>query len=89
MTPVEDKRLDQVERKLNTLEGKVDRVLAALEDNDLNVDGGLITQFKDIKKRVTDLEAIKNKVVWISIGAGMAAGLSISKIIEWIQEAAK
>lgn len=89
MTPVEDRRLDQMEKKLDTMEGKLDKVLGALEDSDLNVDGGLITQFKDIKKRVTDLEAIKNKIVWMAVGAGFGGGITIVKLIQWIQEAAR
>lgn len=89
MTYVENKRLDLMEERLKLLNDKVDRVLKALEDDELNVDGGLITQFKDLKKRVIGLESLKNKVIWISIGAGAACGFSINKIIEWIQDAAR
>jgi len=85
MTAIESNRLDKMEEKLDQAIGKVDKVLSALTGDDLQIDKGLIAEHKDIRDRVTKLEGLKNMIIWISVGAGIAGGLSINKLIEWIQ----
>lgn len=89
MTAIENSRLDKMEEKLDQAIGKVDKVLSALTGDDLQIDKGLIAEHKDIRDRVTKLEGLKNMIIWISVGAGIAGGLSINKLIEWIQLAGK
>ncbi len=89
MTAIESNRLDKMEEKLDQAIGKVDKVLSALTGDDLQIDKGLIAEHKDIRDRVTKLEGLKNMIIWISVGAGIAGGLSINKLIEWIQIAGK
>lgn len=89
MTTIEGSRLDKMEEKLDQLETKVDKILSALVGDDLQIDKGLIAEHKDIRDRVAKLEALKNRIIWVSIGAGIAAGISLNKIIEWIQLAGK
>ena len=89
MTAIENSRLDKMEEKLDQALLKVDKVLSALTGDDLQIDKGLIAEHKDIRDRVTKLEGLKNMIIWISVGAGIAGGLSINKLIEWIQIAGK
>ena len=89
MTAIENSRLDKMEEKLDQALIKVDKVLSALTGDDLQIDKGLIAEHKDIRDRVTKLEGLKNMIIWISVGAGIAGGLSINKLIEWIQIAGK
>ena len=89
MTAIESNRLDKMEEKLDQALIKVDKVLSALTGDDLQIDKGLIAEHKDIRDRVTKLEGLKNMIIWISVGAGIAGGLSINKLIEWIQIAGK
>ena len=88
MTAIESERLDKMEQQLDDLEIKVDKILNALTGDELQIDKGLITEYKEIRDRVSKLEALKNKIIWVSIGAGLAVGISLDKIIEWIQGAA-
>ena len=85
MTSIENKRLDIMEDKLTTVEQKLDRVLTALLGDDLNIDKGLVAEFKELRERVTKLEYMKNKVIWMSAGAGITGGVVIAKIVEWIR----
>lgn len=85
MNTVENVRLDKMEEKLDQLETKVDRILNALIGDTLQIDKGLIAELKETRDRVSKLEALKNKIIWVSIGAGIAAGISLNKLIEWIQ----
>lgn len=89
MTPMENQRLEDLEVKLDNVESKLDQVLVALRGSELTMGIGMVQEMKDLKSRVTKLENIKTKVIYMSLGAGIAGGFSISKIIEWIQEAAK
>jgi len=89
MNRMENDRLDQMEDKLDNLNDKVDKIFTALTGDDLQIDRGLIAEYKELRDRVTKLEYLKNKIIWIGIGAGAAIGISLNKIIEWIQEASK
>ena len=89
MNEMENSRLDQMEEKLDDVSLKVDKIFVALIGDDLQIDKGLIAEFKDMRDRVSKLEGFKSKIIWISVGAGMAAGISVNKIIEMIQAAAK
>lgn len=86
---MENDRLDQMEDKLDDLKDQVTKILVALTGDELQMDKGLIAEYKEIRDRVSKLEALKNKVIWVSIGAGLAVGISIDKVIEWIQLASK
>ncbi len=88
MTSIENKRLDKMEQQLDEVEEKVDRILNALVGDELQMDKGLIHALNDMRDRVSRLEALKNKIIWVSIGAGLAVGISLDKIIEWIQASA-
>jgi len=85
MTALETARLDIVEDKVDTMNTKIDRILTALIGDDLNLDRGLISEHKDMRDRISKLEALKTKVIWMAVGAGVTGGVSIVKIIEWIK----
>jgi len=85
MTALETARLDIVEDKVDTMNTKIDRILTALIGDDLQMDRGLIAEYKEMRDRISKLEALKNKVIWMAVGAGVAGGVSIVKIIEWIK----
>lgn len=96
MTGIENMKLEELEEKLNTVEGKVDKILIALLGSELMPDNGLLKEIQELKNvdketkaRVLKLENLKNRVIYMSIGAGIAGGFSITKIIEWIQDSAK
>lgn len=89
MTTIENERLDKMEQQLDDLEIKVDKILNALTGDKLQMDKGLIPELKEMRDRVSKLEALKNKIIWVSIGAGLAVGISLNKIIEWIQASAQ
>lgn len=89
MTIMEDNRLEDLENKLGKVEDKVDQILTALVGSDLSLNVGMVQELKELKGRILKLENLKNKVIWMTLGAGLAGGLTISKIIEWIQEASK
>ena len=85
MTALETARLDIVEDKVDTMNTKIDRILTALIGDDLNLDRGLISEHKDMRDRIFKLEALKNKVIWMAVGAGVAGGVSIVKIIDYLK----
>lgn len=85
MTAVENVRLDALEEKIEILQSDVKKILIALVGDDLKIEKGLIAEYKDMKERLTKLESLKNKIIWVSVGAGVAAGMSIDKVIDWIQ----
>ena len=85
MTALETARLDIVEDKVDTMNTKIDRILTALIGDDLQMDRGLIAEYKEMRDRISKLEALKNKVIWMAVGAGVAGGVSIVKLIEWIK----
>jgi len=85
MTALETARLDIVEDKVDTMNTKIDRILIALIGDDLQMDRGLIAEYKEMRDRISKLEALKNKVIWMAVGAGVTGGVSIVKIIEWIK----
>lgn len=85
MTALENARLDAMEEKLETLQSDVKEILSALKGSELQLDKGLVIGHINLSERVTKLEGLKNKITWVSIGAGVAAGMSIDKVIEWIQ----
>lgn len=89
MNVEEKKRFENMEERLSEIDGKVDEILTALRGDNLGTSAGLVQEFKDIKTRVRKLETLKNKMIWTAIGAGIAGGLSLSKLVEWIQESAK
>lgn len=89
MTSIESTRLDHMEQKIDDLQKDVNKILTALTGDDLKMDEGLIAEYKELKGRVQKLEALKAKIIWVSIGAGVAAGISIDKVVEWITLAAK
>lgn len=89
MTTVEDKRLDAMEEKLITLSNKMDKVLEVITGDDFGLNGGIVAEVKHLRDRVTKLETLKNRVMYMSLGAGSALGISLNKIIQWIQEASK
>lgn len=89
MTALENIRLDTMEDKLDDVSVKVDKIFVALTGGDLQTDKGLIKEFESLRERVTKIEAFKSKIIWISLGAGLSAGLSVNKVIEWIQLAGK
>lgn len=88
---------EQENKRLKDLEEKVDKILAALVGNDISKNGGLVEDIRDLKRstipgiitRLEKLEAIKNKAIWMAVGAGMTGGISLVKIVQWISEAAK
>lgn len=96
MTTFENTRLDEVEEKIDTVENKidaveskVDQVLTALVGSDLTLNKGLVRELQEMKGRILKLEMLKNKMIWMAMGAGIAGGFSIKTIIEWIQGAAR
>lgn len=97
MSPEENNRLSIVEGNVEEIKQKLDLVLSALTGNEISKNGGLVEDIRDLKKvtiptlmrRIEKLESIKNKMIWMAMGAGITGGVGIVKIIQWIQEAAK
>jgi TolA-binding protein len=88
MTQNESSRLEQMEEKLDSLDGKIELISIALLGSDLNTDKGLVKEFKDLRERVATIEAKANRAIWIAVGAGVGGGLSLSTVIKWIQDSA-
>lgn len=93
---MEDRRLEDLEDKLNTVQEKVDdvdkkldQVLTALMGSELSLNKGLVHEIREMRTRILKLENLKNKVIWTSLGAGVGGGMGLATIIKWIQEAAK
>lgn len=83
-----EETVKQIELQTDKIEDKTNKIYTVLVGDEFNMDKGLVAEVKALRERVYKLEVLKNKVIWISIGAGVAGGLSLDKIIEWIQEAA-
>jgi hypothetical protein len=88
MTAIENTRLDNMEQKLTTVEGKVDRILVALTGDELN-EKGLISQFNSLKERVEKLESLKTKIIYLGTGAGVACGFFVKDIWDWFHNIIK
>lgn len=104
MTHLENERFTKVEERIRSVEdkaeeinGKVDKILGAVIGDGLGVSAGIIGELRHLKEvevpklkaRVTKLEILKNRVLWMAAGAGVAGGFSIKAIIEWIQQSAR
>lgn len=88
MTQIENHRLEDMEDKLDKMVGKIELISIALLGSDLNTDKGLVQEFKDLRDRVSTIEAKANRAIWIAIGAGVGGGISLSTVIKWIQDSA-
>ena len=92
-----EERIGSVEEKVNSVDIKLDLILSAIKGDAFGVNGGLLGKIKrieendipSIKSRLLKLETLKNRVLWMAAGAGVAGGFSIKTIIEWIQESAQ
>lgn len=87
MTSDEKKRFENMEERLSDIDNKVDEILTALKGDNLGTSDGLVQEFKAFKDRVKELEAynrklenMKLKLIWLAMGAGLAAGFTIDKI---------
>lgn len=85
MTNEEKKRFELMQQRLERVENKLDNVLNALKGDDLGQSKGLVSEVKELKIRLQVLEDIKKRFVWITIGAGVAGGMAIDKIISFIK----
>lgn len=84
-----ESKLTAVEQKVNNIDGKLDRVLKALQGDDMLMSEGLIQEMNLLKARMTKVETRWNKFAWMAAGAGISGGLFIQKLIEWIQSSGK
>ncbi|MBO9671974.1 MAG: hypothetical protein J7577_00910 [Sphingobacteriaceae bacterium] len=80
MTADEKTRFQNMEGQLNEIGDKVDEILGALKGDSMGTSTGLIADFKDLKIRVRKMEDFKNKMIWVAMGAGLAAGFTMDKV---------
>lgn len=91
MTVDEQKKFVEMQEDLSTVKDDVKEIKTALL-GDGYLSKGLVGEFSNVKdvtilgieKRVLKIEATINRVFWIALGAGVAGGLGIKEIIDWI-----
>lgn len=96
MTQQEHLEFLKMQEDLNTVKDTVNEIKVALL-GDGYMSKGLVgelermkgTTITELDKRISELEKFKNKVVYISIGLGMAGGLGIRTLIDWISNMSK
>jgi hypothetical protein len=77
-----EQRFDEVEHKLESIEGNVEKLLFLLTGNSINKnDPGMVGEFAQLKSRVAKLERWKDRVVYFLIGASFFAGWTIPDIL--------
>lgn len=89
MTQEEKGQIKDMQSKLDRVEDKVDDVLTVLKGDEFNHSQGLVSEVKNIKSRVKSLETIKKKFIWLATGAGLAGGLALDKLVEFIKSVLK
>lgn len=63
------------QERLQDLDRKLTLVLQLLQGNHLDKsDTGQIGKINDLVKRVTKLERLKDKVLWVAVGCGVVTG---------------
>lgn len=70
MVPVEKELL----KAIHTLDKNVEARITKLE---IKIDDGITGRFKDNERRITNLEANQNKVIWSIIGTVLLAVMSL------------
>jgi predicted regulator of Ras-like GTPase activity (Roadblock/LC7/MglB family) len=66
---------------------EIKEIKDALLGSALATGKGMIESMRDHDERIKALENIKNKVFWIAIGAGVAGGWTLGKIVTVIATA--
>lgn len=86
MTVEEKQRFNKMEEHLEKFDDKLDKILTLLDGDAFGQHQGLVKEVKELKTRLRKLEDLKNRTVWIILGAGTAAGLTMDKLWELIKQ---
>ena len=77
-----DKRLEEIETKMDKMANQVDKVFYALVGNDLSRDGGIFKRLEQAEVKLEQLEQFRNRFLWtatifISIGGIVGSVVTI------------
>lgn len=73
----------EVKFTLEGIQGNVESIKNLLTGNPLDkTDGGMIGRVIKLEEQVKQLEAFKNRAIWVAIGLAMGAGYSLDKILQ-------
>ncbi|WP_293916513.1 MULTISPECIES: hypothetical protein [unclassified Sphingobacterium] len=85
MTQDEKHQMSKMQEKLDLVDDKLDDVLNVLKGDEFGNSDGLVSEVKDLKKRVRTLEDLRSKILWIATGAGLAGGIVLDKVISFFK----
>jgi len=81
------KEIQSMQRDLKDLKENVHAILALLRGNEIDKDDkGHLGIVNDHENRISKLEKLKDKAIYILIGMSIPAGFGIANIIGWIVE---
>ena len=78
--------ISTLSRKVDALSLEIKAIKDAIIGNEFTDGEGLLKVQRDHDERITALERVKDKVIWMAIGAGVAGGMTVSKIISVVTE---
>jgi len=77
--------IHQIQNQVITIGDKVDEILTLLTGNELDPEsGGMIKKFANHEKRISDLEKLRDRMIWFLIGASILGGFGLRDIIQLI-----
>jgi hypothetical protein len=68
-------RLDKIEKTLEQLSNKLDKVFYAISGNDLDGNRGIVFRLEQVEDKLDDIDELITKTKWMAIGWAMALGL--------------
>lgn len=84
MTVEEKADFLRMQDNLENLRTDVKEIRAALLGDSFG-NMGMVNEIKELKKKVNNLEAFKNKVMWVSIGFSGVAAMAYDLLKGWLK----
>jgi hypothetical protein len=79
--------LESLSKKIDNQGIEIKEIKEALLGSPFTQGKGMVEIQQEHDERLTALERIKDKVIWMAVGAGVAGGITIAKIISLVTEA--
>jgi hypothetical protein len=68
-------RLDKIEKTLELLSNKLDKVFYAISGNELDGNRGIVFRLEQAEKKIENIDELITKTKWMAIGWAIALGL--------------
>lgn len=69
-----DKRIEQIETRLDNMEGKINLIYTVIVGNELDKKTGLMYRLQQIERELDQVTEQNNRFKWISIGIAVGSG---------------